>query len=110
MGGWKSERIENILISLIFVCWEWKSEGMEKMSLYKLTHTPLLKIDDQLKQKSDKQLLKKLIKKITQFIKNKNHVPKKKLCLVKKKKKKRQRAHCLGKHKKGRKGGGGGCN
>ena len=41
---------------------------MEKMSLYKFTHTPLLKIDGQLKQKSDKQPKKKK-KAITQFIK-----------------------------------------
>ena len=32
---------------------------MEKVSLYKFTDTPLLKNDDQLKEKSDKQLLKK---------------------------------------------------
>ena len=31
---------------------------MKKVSLYKFTHTPLLKNDDQLKQKSDKQLKK----------------------------------------------------
>ena len=48
--GRKSERIENILISLIFV---WL--GVEKMSLYKFTHIPMLKNDSQLKQKSDKQ-------------------------------------------------------
>ena len=35
--------------------WEWKSGEMEKMSLYKFTHIPLLKNDGQLKQKSDKQ-------------------------------------------------------
>ena len=34
--------------------WEWKSRGMEKVSLYKFTHTPLLKNNVQLKQKSDK--------------------------------------------------------
>ena len=51
--------------------WEWKSEGMEKMSLYKFTHIPLLKNDDQLKQKSDKLTTpkKKEKKAITQFIK-----------------------------------------
>ena len=38
---------------------------MEKVNLYKFTHTPLLKNDDQLIQKSDKQPKKK----ITQFIK-----------------------------------------
>ena len=32
---------------------------MEKMSLYKFTHTPLLKNDGQLKQKSDKPKKKK---------------------------------------------------
>ena len=39
---------------------------IEKVSLYKFTHTPLLKNDGKLKQKSDKQPKKK---KITQFIK-----------------------------------------
>ena len=43
---------------------------MEKVSLYKFTHTPLLKNDDLLKQKSDKQPKKKKKKAITQFIKN----------------------------------------
>ena len=32
-----------------------KSGGMEKVSLYKFTHIPLLKIDGQLKPKNDKQ-------------------------------------------------------
>ena len=41
---------------------------MEKVSLYKFTHTLLLKNDGQLKQKSDKQQKKKE-KTITQFIK-----------------------------------------
>ena len=44
--GWKSGRIEKILISLIFV---WL--GVEKVSLYKFTHIPLLKNNSQLKQK-----------------------------------------------------------
>ena len=57
--------------------WEWKSGGMEKVSLYKFTHTPLLKNDGQLIQKSDKQPKKK--KAITNLLKNKNHVPKKKI-------------------------------
>ena len=35
--------------------WEWKSEGIEKVSLHKFTHIPLLKNDTQLKQKSDRQ-------------------------------------------------------
>ena len=83
VGRWKSERIEKILISLIFVWLEWKNGGMEKVNLYKFTHTALLKNHGQLKQKSDKQPKKK--KKITQFIK------KKKSCLVKTKKKKRKR-------------------
>ena len=38
---------------------EWKSRGMEKMSLYKFTHIPLFKNDAQLKQKSEKQAKKK---------------------------------------------------
>ena len=36
------------------------SEKMDKVSLYKFTHTPLLKNDGQLKQKSDKQPKKKI--------------------------------------------------
>ena len=40
---------------------------MEKMSLYKFTHTLLLKTDGQLKQKGDKPKKKK--NSITQFIK-----------------------------------------
>ena len=39
--------------------WEWKTREMEKMSLYKFTHTPLLKNYGQLKQKSDKPKKKK---------------------------------------------------
>ena len=35
--------------------WEWKSGGMEKVSLYKFTYILLLKNDGQLKQKSDKK-------------------------------------------------------
>ena len=54
VGGWKSEWIENILISLILFGQEWKKGEMEKMSLNKFTHIPLLKNDAQLKQKSDK--------------------------------------------------------
>ena len=57
---------------------------MEKVNLYKFTHTPLLKNDGQLIQKSDKQPKKK--KAITNLLKNKNHVPKKKSRLVKPKK------------------------
>ena len=58
--------------------WEWKSEGMEKVSLYKFTHIPLLKNDDQLKKKSDKQPPQKKKKKQSpNLLKNKNHVPKK---------------------------------
>ena len=59
VGGWKSERIEKNLIFLIFVWLEVKKWRIEKMSLYKFTHISLLKNDDQLKQKSDKQLKKK---------------------------------------------------
>ena len=39
--------------------WEWKSGGMEKVSLYKFTHVPFLKNDAKLKQKSEKQPQKK---------------------------------------------------
>ena len=59
MGGWKSGRIEKILISPLLFGWEWKSGGIKKMSLYKFTHTPLLKNDGQLKQKNNKQPKKK---------------------------------------------------
>ena len=45
VGGWKSGRIENILISLIFVWLGVKSGGMKKVSLYKFTYTLLLKND-----------------------------------------------------------------
>ena len=55
--------------------WEWKNRWMEKISLYKFTHTPLLKNDGQLIQKSDKQPKKK--KQSPNLLKNKNHVPKK---------------------------------
>ena len=49
---------------------------MEKVNLYKFTHTALLKNHGQLKQKSDKQPKKK---KITQFISKKKSCPKKKI-------------------------------
>ena len=45
--------------------WEWKSGGMEKMSLYKFTQIPLLKNNVQLKQNGDQQPKKE--KKITQI-------------------------------------------
>ena len=57
---------------------------MEKVSLYKFTHILLLKTDGQLKQKSDKPKKKK--KQSPNLLKNKNHVPRKKSCLVKHKK------------------------
>ena len=46
-------------IFLFFVWLEVKKWNDKKMSLYKFTHTPLLKKDSQLIQKSDKQLKKK---------------------------------------------------
>ena len=59
--------------------WEWKSAGMEKVSLYKFTYIPLLKNDAQLKQKNDKQPKKKKKKyNHANLLKNKNHVLKKK--------------------------------
>ena len=60
--------------------WESKSGGMEKVSLYKFIHTPLLKNDGQLKQKSDKQPTKKKKKKQTP-----NLLKKKKIMSQKKK-------------------------
>ena len=56
VGGWKSERIEKILIFLIFVWLRVKKWRIEKMSLYKFIHILLLKNDVQLTQKNDKQL------------------------------------------------------
>ena len=44
LGGWKSGRIENILISFLFVWLGVKSGGKEKVSLYKFTHIHLLKM------------------------------------------------------------------
>ena len=61
--------------------WEWKSEGMEKLSLYKFTHIPLLKNDGQLKPKSDPKK-----KQLPNLLKNKNQV--KNPCLVKQRKNK----------------------
>ena len=52
--GWKSGKIEKILISLIFVYLEmkkWKGGRIEKVSLYKFMHISLLKNDAQLKPK-----------------------------------------------------------
>ena len=46
---------------------------MEKVSLYKFTHVPLLKNDVQLKPKSDRQPKKKK-NQSPKFIKKKNHV------------------------------------
>ena len=43
-GGWK----RFYFLSFLFGC-EWKSGGVEKMSLNKFTHIPLLKNDVQLK-------------------------------------------------------------
>ena len=57
--------------------WKWKSRGMEKVSLYKFTHTFLLKNNGQLKQKKLQTATPKK-KAITQFIKKKNNVQKKK--------------------------------
>ena len=75
--------------------WEWKSGGMEKVSLYKFTHILLLKNNAQLKQKNWQ---------------NKSNHPnllkKKKSCLVKQKRKKKKEkqnnyhAHNLGNQKK----------
>ena len=62
--------------------WLWKSEGIEKVSLCKFCHIPLLKNDGQLKQKSDQKKLPNLLKK--------NQV-KKKSCLVKQRKKKNKK-------------------
>ena len=65
--GWKSGRIEKILISLIFVqlgVEKWMGRKNKFVKIYSYT---LLKNNGQLKQINDKQPKKK---KITQFIKN----------------------------------------
>ena len=49
------------------------------MNLYKFTHIPFLKNDGNLKQKSNKQQKKKKKKQSPNLLKNKNHVPKKKI-------------------------------
>ena len=64
--------------------WEWKNGEMEKVSLYKFIHTPLLKNDGQLIQKSDKQPKKK---QSPNLLKYKNHVQKKKKIMSSLKKK-----------------------
>ena len=43
--------------------WLWKSEGIEKVSLSKFCHIPLLTNDGQLKHKSDQKKLPNLLKK-----------------------------------------------
>ena len=43
VGGWKSGKIEKILISLIFVCLGVEKWRDKKVSLYKFTHKKLLK-------------------------------------------------------------------
>ena len=78
--GWKSGRIEEILISLICVWLGWKHGKMRKMSLYKFTYKPLIIIIiiiiiyAQLKQKSGKQSTpKKKEDNHSNLLKNINH-------------------------------------
>ena len=55
--------------------WEWKSGRIKKVSLYKFTHTPLLKNECQLKQ--NKKVTNNQKKKKNQspnLLKNENHV------------------------------------
>ena len=40
---WKNGRIEKILISFLFVWLGVEKRGIQKVSLYKFTHIPLLK-------------------------------------------------------------------
>ena len=63
-------------ISFLF-SWKWKSGGMGKMSLYKFSHTPLLKNNGQLIQKVTNNQKKK--KAITPFIKKKKILSQKKI-------------------------------
>ena len=75
--------------------WKWKSELMEKVSLYKFTHIPLLKNGTQLKQKkkvtnNQKKKSPKFIKKIKIMFKNKSHLNKKKKQKQKQKQKKKK--------------------
>ena len=51
---WEDGKVEGqkrFQFPLFLFGWEWKSRGMEKVNLYKFTHTPLLKNDGQLIQK-----------------------------------------------------------
>ena len=66
--------------------WEWKSGRIEKVSLYKFTHIPLLKNDAQLKPKKGiNNHTHTHTKQSPKFIKkNKNHVQKKNSHLKKK--------------------------
>ena len=51
---WEDGKVEGqkrFQFPLFLFGWEWKSRGMEKVSLYKFTHIPLLRNDAQLKQK-----------------------------------------------------------
>ena len=69
---------------------------MEKISLYKFNYIPLLKNDTQLKQKSDKQVKKKINH--PNLLKTKNHVQ-----LKKEKEQKQNKSlspHALGNQKK----------
>ena len=69
MGGGKSERVEKILIFLLFVLIGVKKWRDEKKCVYKFTHIPLLKNEALLKQtkKSDK-------KNHPNLLGNKNHI------------------------------------
>ena len=70
-------RIEKFYFLFFLFDWEWKSEGMKKISLNKFTHIPLLKNDVQLKQKSDTNPQKRAITQI--YYKKKKLCPKKNL-------------------------------
>ena len=75
--------------------WEWKCGGMKKVSLYKFTHTLLLKNDAQLIQISDQQPKKKK-KKFTSKPHCHAHDPRK----SKKKRKKHLKLELVAKNKK----------
>ena len=73
-GRWKSGKIENILISFFLLGWEWKSEKMKKLNLYKFIHISLLKKWSSIKIKNW-QITKKY--NCPNLLKYKNHVHKK---------------------------------
>ena len=86
---WKNWRIEKILISFLFVWLGMEKRDMEKVSLYKFTHIPLLKKWYPIKTQKviNNQKIKNKKNQSPKFIKKKNHVHKKKITSKHQKKK-----------------------